>query len=39
VLVVPSGVEVPAGERRTFRDTLEGLDVDDVRSLLTAGVP
>jgi HAD superfamily hydrolase (TIGR01509 family) len=38
VLVVPSGVEVPAGERRTFRDTLEGLGVDDVRSLLAAGV-
>jgi HAD superfamily hydrolase (TIGR01509 family) len=39
VLVVPSGVEVPAGERRTFRDSLEGLRVDDVRSLLAAGVP
>ena len=38
VLVVPSGVEVPAGERRTFRDSLEGLSVDDVRSLLAVGV-
>lgn len=38
VLVVPSGVEVPAGERRSFRDTLVGLGVDDVRSLLAAGV-
>jgi hypothetical protein len=36
---VPAGVDVPAGERRTFRDTLEGLRVDDVRSLLTTGVP
>jgi len=38
VLVVPSGVEVPTGERRSFRDTLVGLGVDDVRSLLAAGV-
>ena len=38
VLVVPSGLEVPAGERRTFRDSLEGLSVDDVRSLLAVGV-
>jgi HAD superfamily hydrolase (TIGR01509 family) len=38
VLVVPSGVEVPAGDRRTFRDSLEGLSVDDVRSLLAVGV-
>ena len=39
VLVVPAGVEVPAGERRTFRDGLVGLGVDDVRSCLAAGVP
>lgn len=32
VLVVPAGVDVPAGERRTFRDTLEGLTLDDLRS-------
>ena len=38
VLVVPAGVEVPAGERRTMRDSLVGLDVDDLRSLLTADV-
>ncbi len=38
VLVVPAGVEVPPGERRTFRDTLEGLRVDDLRTLLPAGV-
>jgi beta-phosphoglucomutase-like phosphatase (HAD superfamily) len=36
VLVVPSGVEVPPGEGRTFRDTLEGLRVDDLRTLLPA---
>ncbi len=38
VLVVPAGVEVPTGERRTFRDSLVGLGVDDLRSLLTAEV-
>lgn len=38
VLVVPAGVDVPAGERRTFRDSLEGLTLDDLRSLLTADV-
>lgn len=38
VLVVPAGVDVPAGERRTFRDSLEGLTVDDLRSLLRVNV-
>jgi HAD superfamily hydrolase (TIGR01509 family) len=36
VLVVPAGVEVPPGEGRTFRDTLEDLRVDDLRTLLPA---
>jgi HAD superfamily hydrolase (TIGR01509 family) len=35
VLVVPAGVDVPAGERRAFRDSLVDLRVDDLRSLLT----
>ena len=38
VLVVPAGVDVPAGERRTFRDSLVDLTVDDLRSLLAVGV-
>jgi HAD superfamily hydrolase (TIGR01509 family) len=38
VLVVPAGVDVPPGERRTFRDTLTGLGVDELRSLLPADV-
>ncbi|HEY2194373.1 MAG TPA: HAD family phosphatase [Actinomycetospora sp.] len=38
VLVVPAGVEVPPGERRTFRGTLDGLGVGELRSLLAAGV-
>lgn len=38
VLVVPAEVDVPAGERRTFRGSLEDLTVDDLRSLLTVSV-
>ncbi|GAA4126177.1 HAD family phosphatase [Nocardioides fonticola] len=34
VLVVPNHVEVPAGERRVFRTTLEGLGTDDLAGLL-----
>ncbi|MCD2194977.1 HAD family phosphatase [Actinomycetospora endophytica] len=37
VLVVPAGVDVPARERRTFRDSLVGLTVDDLRGLLPLG--
>ncbi|EME22196.1 HAD family hydrolase [Rhodococcus triatomae] len=33
VLVVPSLIEVPAGPRRTFRDTLVGLTAEDLHSL------
>lgn len=33
VLVVPSLVEVPAGPRRIFRDTLVGLGAEDLHSL------
>ena len=39
VLVVPAGVPVPTGEGRTFRDTLEGLRVEDLRALVPARVP
>ncbi|WP_433798598.1 HAD family hydrolase [Actinomycetospora sp. CA-084318] len=38
VLVVPSGPPVPAGERRTFRDSLEGLTLSDLRLLRSANV-
>ena len=38
VLVVPAGVDVPPGERRTFRDSLVDLTVDDLRSLLVVSV-
>ncbi|HEY2225786.1 HAD family phosphatase [Actinomycetospora sp.] len=38
VLVVPADVDVPAGERRTFRDSLVDLGVDDLRSLLAVNV-
>lgn len=38
VLVVPAGVEVPPGERRTFRDTLDGLGLGELRSFLAAEV-
>ncbi|MEJ2871545.1 HAD family phosphatase [Actinomycetospora sp. OC33-EN08] len=38
VLVVPAGPAVPPGERRVFRDSLEGLTVSDVRLLLSANV-
>lgn len=34
VLVVPAEVEVPAGERRVLRASLEGLDVTQLRGLL-----
>ncbi len=37
VLVVPAEVEVPPGERRVFRDGLEGLTIAELRSLLPAG--
>jgi HAD superfamily hydrolase (TIGR01509 family) len=37
VLVVPADVDVPPGERRTFRDSLVGLTVDDLRGLLPLG--
>lgn len=33
VLVVPCDVEVPAGERRIFRDSLTGVDLDVLRAL------
>ncbi|SDF32045.1 haloacid dehalogenase superfamily, subfamily IA, variant 3 with third motif having DD or ED [Lentzea fradiae] len=33
VLVVPCDVEVPAGERRVFRDSLTGVDLDVLRAL------
>ncbi|MFD4672696.1 HAD family hydrolase [Lentzea sp. NPDC058450] len=33
VLVVPCDVEVPAGERRIFRDSLVGVDVEVLRAL------
>ncbi|MCP2247578.1 HAD family hydrolase [Lentzea aerocolonigenes] len=33
VLVVPCDVEVPAGERRIFRDSLVGVDLDVLRAL------
>jgi beta-phosphoglucomutase-like phosphatase (HAD superfamily) len=33
VLVVENHVPVPAGPRRVFRDTLEGISVDDLRAL------
>ena len=39
VLVVSSGPEVPAGERRFPRATLEGLTVDDLAALLPDGAP
>ena len=39
VLVVSSGPDVPAGERRFPRATLEGLTVDDLAALLPDGAP
>ncbi|HEX7305231.1 HAD family phosphatase [Lentzea sp.] len=33
VLVVPCDVEVPAGERRVFRDSLTGVDLDVLKAL------
>lgn len=37
VLVVPSEVAVPAGERRVLRESLVGLTVDDLRGALRSG--
>ena len=39
VLVVENHVPVAPGERRVFRDTLEGLAVDEVRDLARSGSP
>lgn len=39
VLVVPSEVAVPAGERRVLRESLVGLTVDDLRAALGADAP
>jgi HAD superfamily hydrolase (TIGR01509 family) len=38
VLVVPGEVEVPSGPRRTVRDDLVGLRVEELRALLPAAV-
>ena len=37
VVVVPSEVRVPEGPGRTFRTTLEGLTLDDLRSARARG--
>ncbi len=37
VVVVPSEVQVPSGPGRTFRTTLEGLTLDDLRSARAGG--
>lgn len=38
VLVVPAGPAVPEGDRRTFRDSLEGLTLSDLRLLHSMSV-
>ncbi|WP_284440288.1 HAD family hydrolase [Streptomyces vilmorinianum] len=37
VLVVPSLLPVPSGQRRTFADSLEDVSLDELRSLVTDG--